>query len=105
MSFPFAISTATTVRIGHLLGAKRADKAALSARITIFTGFFIMGLCAGLVYLFGEYLAYVFCTDEDVLYRVQLLAPVVAGFQVAFGLQGCAQGVLRAIGRQAELAG
>jgi multidrug resistance protein, MATE family len=105
MSIPFALSTATTVRMGHLLGAQRAESALKSARVSIAAGFLIMGVTAGSVYLFGEYLAYIFSTDPDVIYRVQLLAPIVAGFQVVFGLQGCAQGVLRATGRQAELAG
>ena len=68
-------------------------------------GVAIMGLCGYLVYAMSSSLGWLFSPDDAVQYRVTLLAPIVAGFQVAYGVQGCAQGALRAVGKQAELAG
>ena len=106
MSIPFALSTASTYRIGYLLGGQRSEAAAISANITMVAGVLIMGLCGYVVYLLGGVLGWIVSPNDDaVQYRVTLLAPIVAGFQLAYGMQGCAQGALRAMGKQAELAG
>ena len=106
MSVPFALSTASTYRIGYLLGGQRSEAAAISANITMVAGVLIMGLCGYFVYLLSGVLGWMVSPNDDaVQYRVTLLAPMVAGFQLAYGVQGCAQGALRAMGKQAELAG
>ena len=106
MSIPFALSTASTYRIGYLLGGQRSEAAAMSANITMVAGVLIMGLCGYIVYLLSGVLGWMVSPNDDaVQYRVTLLAPMVAGFQLAYGVQGCAQGALRAMGKQAELAG
>ena len=72
--------------------------------MTVTLGVVVMALCGYLVYALGSTVGWLFSPDDAVQYRVALLAPIVAGFQLAYGLQGCAQGPLRAVGKQAELA-
>ena len=102
---PFALGTAVSVRIGQLLGERKPRTACLSARITLFAGFLLMGLCGTAVYYLSPLVGKLFTSDADIQYRVDQLAPVLACFQVAYSVVGCAQGVLRGLGRQAELAG
>ena len=103
LSIPFPLAIATSIRIGHLLGSQRIQDAILCTRISIFIGVITSGLCGYLVYLLSDSLGYFLSPDEDVRYRINLLAPLVAGFQVAYSIQCCCSGVLRSIGRQSEL--
>jgi MATE family multidrug resistance protein len=102
-SLPFALSTAVSIRIGHLLGSQRKDTASLSAKITVIAGVIITGFSGLLIYLLSGLVGYIFTSDSDIQYRVTQLAPILSIFLVAYGVQGCAQGILRGIGRQAEL--
>jgi Na+-driven multidrug efflux pump len=105
LSIPFSVSVACSNRIAAALGSNNVE----SAKTTCFTGFavglpLVLG-AAGIVYNMPEYLGYVFTNDGDVAYRAAMLAPIAALFQVAFGVVGLCQGVMKAQGRQAELAG
>jgi len=48
---------------------------------------------------------YLFTNNQDIVYRLRTLAPYNAGFQVAYGIYGSAQGVLRATSHQLDLLG
>ena len=50
-------------------------------------------------------LGYIFTNNEDITNRLRTLAPYNAGFQVAYGVYGSAQGVLRATSHQLDLLG
>ena len=103
-SVPFALSTASTIRIGTLLGSQMPSKAAASAAMTITSGALIMGGCGVAVLFASDKLGRIFTSDDDVIARIVSLATIVSGFQVAYGVQGCIQGVLRGLGRQGEIA-
>ena len=96
---------ACTHRIGAALGNSNVDKAKASCTSTFVLGTMFVGGAAGIVYVLPLYLAYVFTSDGDVVYRVATLSSIAAVFQVVYGLAGLSQGVLKAMGRQSEVAG
>jgi len=107
---PFAISTAATLRISNILGLKHAlleinvvYRSYASAVISLFFCFGLMAILSYVMYTFTGTIANIFTDDEWVLGRVVTLAPLISGFLAAYGLQGCAQGILRATGRQLTL--
>lgn len=102
---PFAISTAVTVRLGNLLGARSHKRGRIASFIAILIGFFAMALVGVIVYSMARYIGKkYFTSDVDVLFRMDELSPYVAVFSVCQGIHTCAAGVLRAIGKQKTLA-
>lgn len=105
LSLPFAVSVAATVQISRLLAKKRHRKARLAAYLCLIEGSVLMALAAGTVFMLREYIGYVFTSNEDILNRLRTMAPYNAGFQVAYGVYGSAQGVLRATSHQIDILG
>jgi Na+-driven multidrug efflux pump len=101
---PFAFSVAATIRISHLLALNSPESAKSASLISLLYSFVIMSICAAVFYYLSALVA-MYCTnDVDVQNRMNQLSYLAAGFQVAYGMQGSAQGVLRALGLQRELA-
>ncbi|CAK5272855.1 unnamed protein product [Mycena citricolor] len=97
---PFALSVATAVRIGNLLGELDAVRAKVAAHTAI-----LMALALSLVFstmfmVFRNRWAYLFNEDPAVVGMVAQLLPLVALFQVFDGLAGVTGGILRAKGKQ-----
>ncbi|EMD31953.1 hypothetical protein CERSUDRAFT_59308 [Gelatoporia subvermispora B] len=97
---PFALSVATSVRIGNLLGEENAKRAGIASQVSI-----VMALVIGLVWstmfmVFRNSWAYLFNNDPDVVTLVASILPLVALFQVFDGLAAIASGILRARGKQ-----
>ncbi len=109
-AIPFAISTAATLRISNILGLEHTIsdisvvyRSYTSAVISLFFCFGIMAVVSYTMYTLSGTIATIFTNDEWVIGRIVTLAPLLSGFLAAYGLQGCAQGILRATGRQSTL--
>ena len=109
-AIPFAISTAATLRISNILGLEHTVseisvvyRSYTSAVISLFFCFGIMALLSYTMYTLSGTIANIFTNDEWIIGRIVSLAPLLSGFLAAYGLQGCAQGILRATGRQLTL--
>lgn len=105
LSLPFAIAIAATIRISHLLAEQNTSRAKGSAVLCLLMSFGVVCLCGVLVYYTPETLGSIFTDDPDIIYRLRRISPILAGFQVVYGIQGVAQGVLRAMGKQLQVAG
>lgn len=106
MAGPMAFGIAANVRVGNLLGAGEPDAARAAAAVSVLAGAAWMAACALLILVFrkGVGVAFVGSRDVDVVNLVAAIAPVCAVFQVADGVLGTCNGVLRACGRQSLLA-
>lgn len=100
ISIPFSLSITASIRISSLLAAQNHNGAALTSRVVILLGFMLSIGFASLTYYLGDYIGYLFSSDQDTINRVALLAPTVAIFQTVNALQPCAQGILRGCGQQ-----
>jgi multidrug resistance protein, MATE family len=103
--FPFSFSIAVSIRVGRLLISQNQKAAKFSAFIALLVSTLLMALSGLILYETRFVLGAVFSSDPNIISRVRQLAPIVAIFQAINGLQGCAQGVMRGMGRHAELAG
>ncbi|MDH5455401.1 MAG: MATE family efflux transporter [Gammaproteobacteria bacterium] len=93
---PLALSSATTVQVGHMLGAGRP----VHARVAGFAG---IGMCAAfmaisalVLLLFGDFIVTLYTDDPVVTGIAMSLMFVAAIFQVADGIQIGAASALRA---------
>ena len=105
LSLPFAVSIAATVQINQQLARKYHSKARLTAYFCLLVGTVSMTLIAVGLYELKDYVGYLFTTNEDIIGRVRSMAGYAAGFQVAYGVYGSAQGVLRATSHQFDMLG
>lgn len=96
----YALSSATAVRIGNLLGAKRPLAAKLSSEVglllSIGAGVFNSALFMAFRTRWGSF----FTRDAATIAIVTQILPLLALFQIADALTGVAGGVLRGTGRQ-----
>ncbi|KAK9829555.1 hypothetical protein WJX72_006470 [[Myrmecia] bisecta] len=103
VSFPFAVSVASTIRVGNLLGAGRPMQARLSGYICIALGAGFMACAGAAVFIFRNRLGYIFVDNADVVALVATAAPIASFYMPIDGMFGCVQGVLRGMGRQMSL--
>ncbi|KAI0795658.1 MATE efflux family protein [Abortiporus biennis] len=97
---PFALSVATSVRIGNLLGEENSKRPAYATKAAL-----LMGVAIGLVWsamftIFRKSWGYLFNDDIEVITLVASILPIVALFQVFDGLGAVTGGILRAEGKQ-----
>ena len=106
MTGPMAFGIAANVRVGNLLGSGDAARAKLAAAVAVAIGVTWMAACAIAIVAGGDTVGEVFVGtgDREVVAAVARIAPYAAVFQVADGVLGTANGVLRAAGKQSELA-
>ncbi|GLI65958.1 hypothetical protein VaNZ11_009639 [Volvox africanus] len=103
ISFPFAVATAATIRVGNLLGAGLAQQASLAATLCVISGTLFQGTCGVVMFLLRSHLGYIFTSDPDVVSIVSSIAIFGVAFQFCDGAFGTSQGVLRGMGRQHQL--
>jgi len=95
---PLGIGMAASVRVGWAVGRgdhtaqRRAVQAALTAAVTVMTGFMLLFL------LLPGTLASLLCKHGDVLAMATTLIPIAGVFQIGDGLQVVAIGCLRGLG-------
>lgn len=105
LSLPFAVSVAGTMQISKQLARKRHRRARLAAYLCLFEGTMLMVAAALITYTLRDFMGYVFTNNEDIINRLKVMAPYNAGFQVAYGVYGSAQGILRATSHQLDILG
>ena len=124
-SLPYGFSLALTKRISFLLASREPDEARIAARAGILVGFLIVCISTGTVFALGSQAGYLFTGDESTIGRMRSaflsinrscghcltfssnrdIAPLVAVFQLLFGAQALAQGILRSVGKNWEITG
>ncbi|KZT68931.1 MATE efflux family protein [Daedalea quercina L-15889] len=97
---PFALSVATSVRVGNLLGEEKAKRAGVAANAAILMSLVISLVWSAMFMVFRKSWAHLFNDDPEVVELVASILPIVALFQVFDGLSGVTGGILRAIGKQ-----
>jgi len=97
---PFALSVATSVRVGNLLGEEKPKRAGVAANASILMSLAISLVWSTMFMVFRSSWAHLFNDDPEVVELVASILPVVALFQVFDGLGGVTGGILRAAGKQ-----
>ncbi|KAL4073505.1 MATE efflux family protein [Scleroderma citrinum] len=97
---PFALSVATSVRIGNLLGEGKSRRAAVVAQISHVIAAAIGCIWCTAILIFRTKWAYLFNGDPDVISVVSAVLPITALSLVFDGINAIAAGVLRARGMQ-----
>ncbi|KAG6894961.1 hypothetical protein C0992_003753 [Termitomyces sp. T32_za158] len=97
---PYALSAATAVRIGNLLGEGNALRAGLSSKIAIGVALVLSSTTSLIFIIFRTSWAYLFNNDPEVVVLVTSIMPIVAFFQVFDGNVAVTGSVLRARGMQ-----
>ncbi|KIM42239.1 hypothetical protein M413DRAFT_70972 [Hebeloma cylindrosporum] len=97
---PFALSVATSVRIGNLLGEQKPKRAGVAANTSIVLAFLIACFTSSLFLVFRNQWAYMFNNDPTVVALVASIMPLLGVFQVFDGIAAVTAGILRARGKQ-----
>ncbi|KAH0581705.1 hypothetical protein H2248_011391 [Termitomyces sp. 'cryptogamus'] len=97
---PFALSVATSVRIGNLLGEGNAKRASIASNTSIIMALILSVATSMIFIIFKDNWAYLFNSDPDVVSLVASILPLVALFQVFDGNAAVTDGILRARGKQ-----
>lgn len=92
---PLALHSATTVYVGHRLGAGEGVDARRAGFVGIAMCGVIMALSAVAIFLFNEQIAWIYTQDARVRELAATLLLMAAVFQVSDGLQVGAAGALR----------
>lgn len=97
---PFALSVATSVRIGNLLGEQKGKRAGVAARTSIVIALGISCFTSAMFMVFRHSWGRLFNNDEEVIQLTAKILPLVALFQVFDGNAAVTAGIFRAIGKQ-----
>ncbi|KAK0446870.1 MATE efflux family protein [Armillaria borealis] len=101
---PFALSVAASVRIGNLLGERKARRAGIASNTSLVMSLIMSSLFCMMFLVFRNSWGYLFNDDpgrfEAVITLTAAILPVVAVFQVFDGGAAVSGGVLRARGKQ-----
>ncbi|KAH0581706.1 hypothetical protein H2248_011392 [Termitomyces sp. 'cryptogamus'] len=97
---PFALSVATSVRIGNLLGEGNAKRAGIASYTSIIMALGLSAASSTMFIIFKNKWAYLFNNDPEVVLLVASIIPLVALFQVFDGNAAVTAGILRARGKQ-----
>jgi len=95
---PWALSIATAVRIGNLLGEQNAHRAGVAARVSMLLVLIFAGISSAIFLIFRHQWGYLFNDDPDVVTLVASILPIVALCQVFSFLNGLSGGIMRAGG-------
>ncbi|KAF9441560.1 MATE efflux family protein [Macrolepiota fuliginosa MF-IS2] len=97
---PYALSVATSVRIGNLLGENKAKRASIAAITAVLMALGVAAFTSAMFIIFRNSWAYIFNDDPEVVQMVAGILPLVALFQVFDGTSAVTGGILRAQGKQ-----
>ncbi|KAG9304309.1 hypothetical protein G9A89_019871 [Geosiphon pyriformis] len=97
---PFGIAVSTSNRIGNFLGAGLPGRAKMTAKMSLALSV-ISALCnSSILFGFRNHWGYLFSNDAEVIVMVASILPLCASFQIADGIAGIGDGILRGQGRQ-----
>ncbi|KAI0341507.1 MATE efflux family protein [Trametopsis cervina] len=97
---PFALSVATSVRMGNLLGEENSLRVSYTGTAAMLMALVIAMIWSAMFMIFRTSWAHLFNDDEAVVTMVASILPVVSLFQVFDGLSAVTAGILRAQGKQ-----
>ncbi|KIL62654.1 hypothetical protein M378DRAFT_25493 [Amanita muscaria Koide BX008] len=97
---PFALGIATSVRIGNLLGERKARRAQTASNAAILMGLIIAACLSTMFIVFRDRWAYMFNNDPEVVSLVKKILPILALFQIFDSNAAVTAGILRAKGWQ-----
>ncbi len=103
-SLAFSVSVGGSVRVGTLLGKGSPQDARTAAAVCIVTGATTMSFMAVLFIFGGQLMARIFTRDAAVIHEVGKITWAAGVFQIQDGIQACAAGVLRGMGKQVQVA-
>ncbi|KAJ3567383.1 hypothetical protein NP233_g6401 [Leucocoprinus birnbaumii] len=99
-SGPLALGMATAVRIGNLLGERRAKRARVAAFAGMIWALTYATLTSTMLLVLRNSWARIFNNDPEVVTKVAGIIPLVATFQAFDGITSVAGGIMRSQGRQ-----
>lgn len=91
------ISSASTIRVGNALGAKRIDDIKMAAYSALILGLMFMSLTGIAFIIFNEYLPSLYINDREVIELASSLLIIAALFQLSDGVQAVGLGILKGI--------
>ncbi|KAG9313749.1 MATE efflux family protein [Chiua virens] len=97
---PYALGIATSVRIGNLLGEKKAKRAGVAANIALVLAFTLALFLSSLLLVCRETWGYLFNSDPEVVALVAAVLPLVALVHIPDDCGAVVSGILRAQGKQ-----
>ncbi|KAF8549550.1 mate-domain-containing protein [Imleria badia] len=97
---PFALSVATSVRIGNLLGQGNARRAGVAAATSIVMGVVLGSVVSIVLIVFRHKWSYLFNSDPEVVSLVASILPLIALSQIFDATTGINGGIFRARGKQ-----
>ncbi|KAK0202739.1 MATE efflux family protein [Desarmillaria ectypa] len=97
---PFSLAVAASVRIGNLLGERKARRAGIASNASLFMSLIMSSLFCVMFLVFRNSWGYLFNDDPAVIAQTAAILPIVAIFQVFDGGAAVSGGVLRARGKQ-----
>ncbi|KAG7443546.1 MATE efflux family protein [Guyanagaster necrorhizus] len=97
---PFSLSVAASVRIGNLLGERKARRAGIASNASLVMSLIMSSLFCIMFLAFRNSWGYLFNDDPAVIAQTAAILPIVAVFQVFDGGAAVSGGVLRAQGKQ-----
>ncbi|MFP6654233.1 MAG: MATE family efflux transporter [Myxococcota bacterium] len=96
---PLAISIGASVRVGNLIGARRADRLRPACWTAFAMGGGVMALAALCFLVFRNTLPLLYLEDVSVVALAASLLPIAGAFQIADGVQVVGGGLMRGMGR------
>jgi multidrug resistance protein, MATE family len=100
LSFPFAVGTAASIRVGQLIGDAKPGDAQRSGMISFWLSMTLQAVLVLLLYPSKEWLGHMFSRDDEVAELVAVLIPISCVFMMGDAVQATMGGVLRGLGRQ-----
>ncbi|KAF5364360.1 hypothetical protein D9756_001113 [Leucocoprinus leucothites] len=96
----FSIAVAASVRIGNLLGERKARRAGIATATSYICAFFFALFTCTMFTVFRKSWAHIFNDDPEVVSEVAAILPLCALFQMFDCMATVSGGILRARGRQ-----
>ncbi|KAF9029825.1 MATE efflux family protein [Hymenopellis radicata] len=97
---PFALSIASSVRIGNLLGESNAHRAGVASKTSLLMSLLLSGISCTMFLTFRNSWGKLFNDDPEVIATTASILPLCAIFQVFDGGAAVSAGILRARGKQ-----
>lgn len=103
MAVPFGIATAATIRVGNMLGAGNPSAAQRTAFLTVGLCLIYSSIVTILIAVFRKDVGYIFTNAPKVVALCSKISILAAVYQLPDAVYGVFSGVLRGMGRQAQL--
>eukprot|EP00298_Acanthocystis_sp_HF-20_P012795 c20056_g1_i4.p1 GENE.c20056_g1_i4~~c20056_g1_i4.p1 ORF type:complete len:215 (-),score=96.43 c20056_g1_i4:27-671(-) len=103
-ALPFPISTAGTIRLGHLLGTNDPRSAVRASQVIFILTIFGVFITSGVTFLSHHVIGHMFTSDEEVILEVSHLILIVSIVQIFDGIQCCGSGLFRGMGKHHTVA-